>query len=65
MCRAGKTTYVLDELAHTALRDPTATEQLYSVGRGCLSAPRAVRLEERDLPRELARLLPIRLSRHE
>ena len=54
-------TYVLDELAHASLRDPAAAEELHGVGRGLLSAPRAVRLEEGNLARELRRLLFVRL----
>ena len=52
---------MLDELPHASLRDPAAAEELHGVGRGLLGAPRAVRLEERDLARELRRLLLVRL----
>ena len=54
-------TYVLDELAHARLRDAASAKELDGVGRGLLGGPRAVRLEERDLPRELRCLLLVRL----
>ena len=52
---------MLDELAHARLRDAAAAEELHGVGRSLLGAPRAVRLEEGDLARELRRLLFVRL----
>ena len=55
-------THVLYELAHARLRDAAAAEELHRVLGGLLPALRAVRLEERDLPSQLRRLLLVRLS---
>lgn len=54
-------THMFDELAHAGLRDTAPAKYLYCVRGGVLCAARHVRLEERDLPRKLARLLLVRL----
>lgn len=48
---------MLDELAHPALRDPAPAKDLHRVLRRLLRAPRAIHLQERNLARELLRLL--------
>ena len=54
-------TYVLDEASHTGLRDTTATKDLDGVRSSNLRRMCAIRLEERNRPSELLRLLLIRL----
>ena len=53
---------MLDEAAHAGLRDPASAEDLHGVLRGLLGTSRAVHFQERDLARELRRLLLIRLQ---
>ncbi len=57
-----KVTYVLNEATHAGLRDATPSEDLDSVRRGELCTARTVRLQERYLTSQLARLLLVRLS---
>lgn len=54
-------TNMFDEAAHSRLRDPTPSKDLYRVSRSILSTLGTVHLQESNLTSKFGRLLFIRL----